>query len=226
MCQQTFLSKTVKIISIITLSTVALGGVLTNASSAMELELDLFPDEMLLPILKQLPVRNDCVKDLGHCAQACKRWNETSSDDSVWREAAHSYALSGGKFHEKFGFSYRPDYPSWKKILEESYPYWDELKKNPVERPHDQGLLYVHAPIKNLFSIIDLAKSQSKRLESSIAGMGKLIKVAEFKLPNIALLEFKPNFDFRAEARNLLQKIEEKNKTNENNIEVKDPTGK
>lgn len=51
MCQQTFLSKTVKIISIVTLSAVALGSVLTNSSSAMEI--DSFPDEDNQPKLKE-----------------------------------------------------------------------------------------------------------------------------------------------------------------------------
>lgn len=35
MCQQSMLSKTVKLISIVTLSAIALGSVLNNASSAM-----------------------------------------------------------------------------------------------------------------------------------------------------------------------------------------------
>ena len=36
MCQQSFLSKTIKIISIVSLSTAALGAALTNPSAAMD----------------------------------------------------------------------------------------------------------------------------------------------------------------------------------------------
>ena len=105
MCQQNFLSKTVKIISIVSLSAIALGGVLNNTSWAMEI--DSVPKEVLKSSIKQLTV-----KDLGHCSQVSHTWNWVSSRDQVWEEAAQKYALSGGRFHERFRFHGT----SWKKI--------------------------------------------------------------------------------------------------------------
>ncbi|MBA3814389.1 MAG: F-box protein [Alphaproteobacteria bacterium] len=87
------------------------------------MEIDALHDEVLASSLKQLKI-----KDLGLCAQVCHKWNQVSSDDNVWEEAAQKYELSGGKFHE-FSHHLLIFDISWKEILEKNYLYWDKLKK-------------------------------------------------------------------------------------------------
>lgn len=118
-----------------------------------------FNDDILTSSIKQLPV-----KDLGRCAQVSRKWNWISSRDRTWEEVAQQYEGSGGRFHGKFRFH---GSSSWKEIVKESYPYWEELKET-------KGPLIIYRPIswEPLFEEVKAVKLSKNRFFSKLFQSG------------------------------------------------------
>lgn len=198
MCQQSFLSKTVKIISIVSLSAVALGSVLNNSSSAMELnndyrsslkrpcptadqediiEFNYVDGTKLKGILQPLSLPAEMsnkiflflpVKFLEKMALVAKHWYVLSKDDELWKAQV---GMTRNEYIQEYGQS-KHLAPLIETIIEERHIDANgQLRLGEKKYPIADGQEQFLCPLLRKILFTGLKMDVEKIHEDSVADM-------------------------------------------------------